>query len=91
MEKQITLSDKKFYIVLIIAVAALIIGLGGLIVGLVHTPKAGQPNSLVQPTGGSFPTNNLPKDGSISTTQDGATNHVAPQQSGNASMQQQAR
>jgi hypothetical protein len=74
------MTDKRFYMVMGIAVIALLIGLTGLAIGLARPLETTQ-SSILKDTGNKeFPTGSLPKD--TQTSPDGSVNHTSPQQSG---------
>jgi len=76
MEHQDTISSKKFFIILIVAVAALLVGSVGLIVSL-HKPGQSVVNTSATPVGGnSNDINKLPDgaSGPVNSTEINPTN-----------------
>ena len=52
MEKERIMTDKKFYVVMVVAAIALVVGAAGLIVGLVKSPTI-EPSVLLPSSSGS--------------------------------------
>ena len=79
MEKEKTIADKKFYLVMAIAGAALLIGTAGLMISLIGSFGVGSPVSSPNSNSRVYSSkDSLPNNGSTQMTPDGAINRIAP-------------